>query len=134
MTRIQGTWLRQFSAKLFLGFCFCTVVGLFFSIRGAQGISLKSLSATLPQWYVWGALTPLIIWTDRRLAASHSLTRRLLLHLPASFGWTCVFVAILFLIDRIITGQPFNLTGFAFKSEHTPPGVIGSSETQPPEL
>src|ERR1044072_3597727 len=103
-------------AKLLLGFSLCTIVGLFFSVRGAQGISLSSLLASLPRWYIWGALTPFIIWTDRRFAASsHPLTRRILLHLPASFGWTCVFVLALFVVVIIISGQPLKRASLADK-------------------
>lgn len=108
--------LRPLCAKLFLGFSLCTIVGLFFSVRGAQGISLNSLLVSLPRWYVWGALTPFIIWTDHRFAASsRSLTRRILLHLPASFGWTCIFVLTLFVISIILSGQPLNPNSFADK-------------------
>ncbi|HWS99883.1 MAG TPA: histidine kinase [Pyrinomonadaceae bacterium] len=107
---------RKLFVKLSLGFCLCTAVGLFFSVRGSEGISAGSLLAALPRWYVWGALTPFIIWTDRRLAASaHSLTRRLLLHLPASLVWTCVFVLALFVISIALSGRPLNPAGFADK-------------------
>jgi signal transduction histidine kinase len=116
MVRISNTYgWRQFWAKLFLWFCFCTLVGLFFSVRGAEGISLNSLRSSLPQWYVWGALTPFIIWTDRRFAASHALARRLLLHLPASFCWTCIFVIILFSINFILAGEQPGVARFANK-------------------
>ena len=106
--------LRPLLVKLSAGFCLCTAVGLFFSVRGSQGISAGSLLASLPRWYVWGALTPLIVWTDRRFAASSpSLTRRLLLHLPAGLVWTCVFVLALFVISTALSGQPLGPAGFA---------------------
>ena len=108
--------LRSVGVKLFLGFCLCTAVGLFFSVRGSQGISAGSLIAALPRWYVWGALAPLIIWTDRRLAASsQTLTRRILLHIPAGLGWTCVFVFALFAVTIVLSGQPLSPAGFADK-------------------
>src|SRR5215212_5724883 len=102
MTGREGTFApRPLWVKMLLGFCLCTLVGLFFSVRGAEGISVMSLTASLPRWYVWGALAPFIIWTDRRFAAgSRTLTRRLLLHLPASLVWTCAFVLALFVVDR----------------------------------
>ena len=117
MSGTQATsGLRQSGLKLLLGFCLCTALGLFFSVRGSQGITAGSLLVALPRWYVWGALTPFIIWTDRRFAASsHSLTRRLLLHLPAGIVWTCVFVLTLFVISTILSGQPLNPSGFAGK-------------------
>ena len=105
--------VRSLLVKLFLGFCLCTAVGLFFSVRGSQGISASSLLASLPRWYVWGALTPLIIWTDRRF--SPSLTRRLVLHLPAGLVWTCIFVLALFGLSIALSGQPLNPAFFADK-------------------
>ena len=108
--------LRPLLVKLSLGFCLCTVIGLFFSVRGSQGISASSLLGALLRWYVWGALTPFIIWTDRRFAASSpSLTRRLMLHFPAGLVWTCIFVLALFVISIALSGQPLKPTGFADK-------------------
>ena len=108
--------LRPLLFKLLLGFCLCTAVGLFFSVRGSQGISAGSLLAALPRWYVWGALVPFIVWTDRRFAASStSLTRRLLLHLPAGLVWTCVFALALFAVSVALSGRPPGPAGFAEK-------------------
>ena len=105
---------RPLWLKILLGFCLCTAVGLFFSVRGSDGISWNSLMGALPRWYVWGALTPFIVWTDRRFAASsRTLTRRLLLHLPASFVWTSVFVLALFVVNVILARQPFSAFSFA---------------------
>ena len=103
--------VRPLLVKLLLGFCLCTAVGLFFSVRGSQGISASSLLTALPRWYVWGALTPCIIWTDRSF--SPSLTLRLLLHLPSGLVWTCVFVFALLVVNTILSGQPLNPAGFA---------------------
>lgn len=98
--------MRPLPFKLAAGFCLCTAVGLFFSVRGSQGITAASLLFSLPRWYVWGALTPLIVWTDRRFAAaSTSLTRRLLLHLPACLVWTSVFALAFFVISVALSGQ-----------------------------
>src|SRR3712207_5172585 len=106
--------LRPLLAKVFLGFCLCTAVGLFFSVRGAQGITAGGLLAALPRWYVWGALTPFIVWPDRRFAASSpSLARRLLLPLPAGLVWTCVFVLALFAVSIPLSGQRLASVGFA---------------------
>jgi two-component system, LytTR family, sensor kinase len=103
-TEARGLWV-----KALLGFCLCTLVGLFFSVRGSEGISVMSLTASLPRWYVWGALTPFIIWSDRRFAAgSRTLARRLLLHLPASLVWTSVFALALTVVSVTLEGQPLN--------------------------
>lgn len=97
--------------KVLTGFGLCTAVGLFFSVRGAEGISLSSLAASLPRWYVWGALAPLVIWTDRRFASSsRTLARRLLLHLPASLVWTSVFALALTVVSIFLEGQRLNPT------------------------
>ncbi len=115
MTGRQGTsGPRPLWVKILLGFCLCTLVGLFFSVRGSDGISAMSLMTALPRWYVWGALAPFIIWTDRRFAArSRTLTRRLLLHLPASLVWTSVFVLALFVVNVILSGQPLSVPSLA---------------------
>src|ERR1044072_3900008 len=91
--------VRPLLVKLLLGFCLCTAVGLFFSVRGSRGISASSLLTALPRWYVWGALRPFIIWTDSRF--SPSLTHRLLLPLPAGLVWTCVFAFALLVVNTI---------------------------------
>ena len=107
---------RPLWLKTLLGFCLCTAVGLFFSVRGADGISRNSLMAALPRWYVWGALAPFVVWTDRRFASSsRTLMRRLLLHLPASFLWTSVFVLALSVVSLVLSGQPLSAAGFAAK-------------------
>jgi signal transduction histidine kinase len=115
MTGRQGTsGPRPIWVKIFLGFCLCTAVGLFFSVRGSEGISWNSLLAALPRWYVWGALTPFIIWTDRRFArSSRTLTHRLLLHLPASFIWTSVFVLALSVVNVVLSRQSLSAASFA---------------------
>jgi two-component system, LytTR family, sensor kinase len=104
------SWWDRFGKKLFIGFCIFTLVGLFFSVRGSQGISVASLRVALTRWYVWGALTPFIILLDRRFALFQSFAKRLLLHLPASVLWTAVFVLAFFLVDNIIDGR---ITGAA---------------------
>jgi signal transduction histidine kinase len=104
---------RQFSTRLLLGFCFLTVIGVFFSIRGTEGISWTSLRMALPRWYVWGALVPFIIGMDQRFAASRSLKRRLLLHLPAGLFWTGIFVVSLLLVTGFLAGQGVGLAGLS---------------------
>ncbi len=104
MKKRDTSWWRQFFIRLLLGFCFFTIVGLFFSIRGTQGISLESMRSALPRWYVWGALVPLIVKIDQRFAASNSFRRRLLLHLPASVFVTSLFVVAYLLSSGILSG------------------------------
>ncbi|MBV8859552.1 MAG: histidine kinase [Acidobacteria bacterium] len=108
------TRLRRVGTKLLLWLCLCTLVGLFFSVRGTDGITLESARSNLPRWYVWGALTPLIVWADRRYAAE-SPTRRLLLHLAGSLFWIAVFVVALFAVNCPLAGQPCTAAAFAAK-------------------
>jgi hypothetical protein len=55
-----------------LGFLFWTAVALFFSTQrylalGGDGVGAwgDSLRTSLPQWYCWGLLSPLVILADR---------------------------------------------------------------------
>lgn len=105
MNTNETSWWDRFGKKLFIGFCIFTLIGLFFSFRGAQGISGASLRLAMTRWYVWGALTPFIILMDRRFALFQSFGKRLLLHLPASVGWTVVFVVAFFVVEYLLNGQ-----------------------------
>ncbi|HXD31655.1 MAG TPA: histidine kinase [Pyrinomonadaceae bacterium] len=105
MTSSSTSWWDRFGKRLFIGFCIFTLIGLFFSFRGAQGISGASLRLAFTRWYVWGALTPLIILMDGRFARLQSFTKRLLLHLPASVVGTVVFVIVFFIADYVLNGQ-----------------------------
>src|SRR5262245_47018972 len=79
---------------------------LFFSLKKFQGLNPGLLSLniifTLVQWYVWGAFLPFLIGLDKRFAAGHSFTRRLLFHLPASIFLTVVYLAVCFLLDSVL--------------------------------
>jgi hypothetical protein len=66
-----------------------------------------------PRCYLWGVLVPFIIAMDRRFAASQSLKRRLLLHLPASVLWTSVFAVLMITTLAVINGLPLSLTTIA---------------------
>jgi hypothetical protein len=53
----------------------------------------ESLKYSLTYWYIWGALTPMIIMVDRRPpAARDAILRRGLLHVPLSFLFTALYV------------------------------------------
>jgi two-component system, LytTR family, sensor kinase len=94
-------------------FLFWTTLGLFFASQymvlgdgGGQVTWGAALLMAMPQWYVWGLLTPGIIWIDRRLLAGRSLTRRLWAHLPLGISWTLLALA-LRLVLRLIPGRVF---------------------------
>jgi len=99
-----SSWDR-FGKRLLVGFFLFTLIGLFFSFRGAEGISGPSMRLAFTRWYVWGALTPFIILMDSRFAHLQSFTKRLLLHLPASVVWTVIFVITFFVVEYFLSGQ-----------------------------
>jgi hypothetical protein len=63
----------------------------------------QALSLTAPRWYVWGLLTPLVFWVDRRLGAKQSLAARVALHVPLGLAFTGLSI-VLRLISRPIRG------------------------------
>ena len=65
----------------------------------------RALAWTLPRWYAWGLVTPLIFRLDRRLAATTTLPARLALHVPLAVVWTAVTI-VLRLIARPLRGTP----------------------------
>lgn len=108
--RGRVSWLRnRLLAKLAGWFFFWTLVGLFFSTKsyfGANGRPLaEALRVSLPQWYVWGAFIPPLVWADRRFAATRSLTQRLLFHFPASIVITLIYLAAFFLVESVLYGR-----------------------------
>ena len=92
-----------------------------------------ALAWTLPRWYSWGLVTPLIFRLDRWLEAKTTLLMRLALHVPLAVGWTAVTVALrlatrplrgsalpedlyLYLLDRFYSDLPIYavLAGISF--------------------
>ena len=72
----------------------------------------NALAWTLPRWYTWGLVTPVIFWIDRRLAEVTSLPVRLALHVP--LGVVLTFAVILLrLTSRFLRGAvPSDLAEF----------------------
>ena len=64
-----------------------------------------ALFLTTPRWYVWGLLTPAILWTDRRLGARLTMKARVMLHVPLAFAWTALSI-IIRLLTRPLRGSP----------------------------
>ena len=51
-----------------------------------------ALLGSLAQWWSWGLVTPLILWTDARLPfKKNQLGMRILAHLPASVALTILY-------------------------------------------
>jgi len=87
-------WLRYMA-----GFAFWTLVGLFFStqrvlLSSAEGGAwVDALRRTMPQWYLWGALTPFVSRADAWAKSNGaSLGRRLVTHVPLGVFFVSIYV------------------------------------------
>jgi signal transduction histidine kinase len=95
--------LEKRAGRWALWFLFWTLIGLFYSTRmaiGGRPASYEaSLKSSLAQWYIWGALAPLMVRLDRMLpVARDAVVRRALFHLPLSFLVTALYV---YLFDAV---------------------------------
>jgi sensor histidine kinase YesM len=90
-------------------FLFWTALGLFFAAQnyllGAVPWSF-ALATAMPQWYVWGVLTPAIVRVDRAWLSGRPLRHRLIRHLPLGVAWTTVALAIRLLLRFLPGRQP----------------------------
>jgi hypothetical protein len=84
-----------------LGFLFWTAVGLFFSTQGylSRGGGWESLEAalrrSLPQWYLWGPLSPFLLWADGwAKSRSRDLRGRIFRHVPLAVLFVSAYVAL----------------------------------------
>jgi signal transduction histidine kinase len=99
--------------KALLGFLFWTAVGLFFSTQGYLGRGggpealETALRHSLPQWYLWGLLSPFVIWADRRAKSrSRDLRGRILRHVPLALAFVSVYVVLRTLVDGLLGNFP----------------------------
>jgi hypothetical protein len=92
-----AAWRWPTRASVGAVFAACTLVGLAFAVHwhalGPPTSWAALLREAMPQWYLWGALLPLVAWADRRLGAGRGMRARLLLHVPLGLGWTTVSLA-----------------------------------------
>jgi signal transduction histidine kinase len=93
-----------------VGFAVCTAVGLAFAVHwralGPPTSWTELLRETMPRWYVWGALVPLVARADGRLGAGRGLRARLLVHVPLALGWTAVAVAAEVALGPLLGAEP----------------------------
>jgi signal transduction histidine kinase len=95
-----------------------TSLGLFFStqsylLENASGRAVDfgdALRWTMPVWYAFGLLTPLIFWYDRRLEPDLDFKRRILRHLPFALVWTLAYMTIRTVAQRLLVGPYISLT------------------------
>ena len=72
----------------------------------------QALQWTLPRWYAWGLLTPIIFWLDRRLAPRTSIRVRLALHVPLGVLWTTVAILLRLALRGFGGSFPDNLGNY----------------------
>lgn len=108
--------------KALLGFLFWTAVALFFSTQGylGQGGGWEALETSLrrsvPQWYLWGLLSPLIFEADRwAKSRSPDLRGRVLRHVPLAVGFVSLYVVLRTLVDSLLDNfeATWNVRGLA---------------------
>jgi LytS/YehU family sensor histidine kinase len=67
----------------------------------------------MPRWYVWGLLTPAIVWLDRRLGKRQTFAERIAWHVPLALCWIFLSISIRLLIDRFaLPAGPISLGRF----------------------
>jgi signal transduction histidine kinase len=71
-------------------------------VRDGQVSWTQALAWVVPRWYVWGLLTPGIVWLDRRIGAGRTFAERIAWHVPLGLGWIFVSISIRLLIDTYI--------------------------------
>lgn len=117
----RSTW-----HKLGAGFVFWSLVGLFFSTYAYFYFSyhepgytiVDALKGTLPQWYVWGALAPLIVRLDKIAASGKDrIFQRTLIHIPFSIMLAALYVFIESVSDKFVYGEMPALTLGHFAGE-----------------
>jgi two-component system, LytTR family, sensor kinase len=95
-----------------LAACFWIVIVLLSSlkregpvIRGQEIPWIDSLIISIEVWGAWALLTPVIIWTDRRLPVRRdALLQRLLLHIPLSFVFITAYIYTARALTILLTG------------------------------
>jgi len=100
-------------ARSALGFAVWTFVGVFFSTQryllsgSEEGAWASALTKSLPQWYLWGALGPLVLRADRwAKGRGGALGERLAWHVPFGFLFVSLYIALRTLVDASLGNAP----------------------------
>ncbi len=98
---------RRWWVKAGLALIFWTGVGLLFLIQGYllmpnRGTLIGAIKMTMPRWYIWGLLAPLIFATDRRLFGRLPLSRRILANIPLGMLFTFVAVTVDYAVLKVL--------------------------------
>lgn len=90
LASLTKTWWGRASLYLLAW----STIGWLFSLPGlSSGDWPRRLLGSLAQWWSWGLVTPLILWTDRRLPFSDKqLAQRILAHLLPSALITALYL------------------------------------------
>lgn len=102
---------------------FWTGVGLLFSTQTylltPGGTWTAAMRSTMPRWYVWGLLVPLIAIADRRLLRNRPLPSRLVFHIPLGVSFTSIAVTLRYVTETFISGAgPGPAVAFFVKSAY----------------
>ena len=134
LRRVPGSEMSV--QKALLGFLFWTAVALFFSTQGYLGRgggweALESaLRRSLPQWYLWGFLSPFIFRADRwAKSRSRDLRGRVLRHVPLAFGFVSLYVVLRTQVNGLLAISP--PSGI---SPASLPSTTGTSSSTPSSL
>jgi signal transduction histidine kinase len=96
---------RNWWVKAALALAFWTGLGLLLSMQSYllwPGVTFTAaMQATMPRWYVWGLLAPLIFAADHRLLGRLAPVRRILAHIPLAMLFTVAAIALDYAIQRV---------------------------------
>lgn len=106
---------RRGAERLALGVLVWTGVTLFFSTQrlvasgGGWEVFQESLRRSLPQWYVWGLLSPLVFRADDWAKGDGaSLRRRILRHVPLAVLFVTLYVVLRLVADGLLGNVPWD--------------------------
>ena len=107
MTRRRSTRLGRVLRLALWSFVFWTALGVFFASQLVlAGLPWGvALGFSMPRWYSWALLTPVVFWLDRRLGPGRTLAGRVALHVPLGLACTALSI-VLRLLTRPIRGAP----------------------------
>jgi hypothetical protein len=91
-----------------LAFLLWTLLGVLFATQlYFAGLPWSvALEWSIPRWYAWGLLTPIVFWIDRRLHRMRSPVARIALHVPLGVAFTLLSI-VLRLVARPLRGAPW---------------------------
>jgi two-component system LytT family sensor kinase len=97
---MKKRWARWMAAILLW-----STLGVLFALPVLSATHWRNtLLGSLAQWWCWGLVTPLILWTDARLPFNENqLGMRILAHLPASVAITVIYFYV-FMAMRALLG------------------------------